>query len=175
MFDLAVALVCTCLFAVPAALIAIAIKVESRGPILIATKRVGKGGRVFSHYRFRTMSGSPLRKTRLGRFIGNLSLDDIPTLMNVWRGDLSIIGPKPEAPENVDLTSPNWQRVLSVRPGLSGLGLLTYLADYNKTAVSERIKPEVYYVEHQSLRFDTLLLFRTFRAWLRMGHLKGKF
>jgi lipopolysaccharide/colanic/teichoic acid biosynthesis glycosyltransferase len=131
---------------------------------MISTIRVGRGGKQFSHYRFRTMevqsarthSGgdTALRKTRFGRLIGNLSLDDLPTLVNVLRGDRSIVGPRPEVPDKVDLKSEEWRKVLEVRPGLVGLGALTYLGAYNSTSVGERIKPELYYVEHQSLLLD---------------------
>jgi lipopolysaccharide/colanic/teichoic acid biosynthesis glycosyltransferase len=154
--------------------LALGIKLDSPGPILIAVPRVGQGGKIFAHYRFRTMAGDPLRKTRFGRFMGNRSLDDIPTLFNVLRGDLSLVGPRPEAPDRVDLTDPEWQSVLSVKPGLTGLGLLTFNEQYNQTAVKTRIQPEIYYAEHSSLRFDLRLLGRTFAMWLKMGHIKGR-
>src|SRR5262249_52568156 len=100
-----------------ALIIAVGIRLDSPGPVIISTRRVGRGGQPFSHYRFRTMAGYPLQKTRFGRLIGNLSLDDLPTLWNVLRGDMSLIGPRPEIPEKVDLADANWQKVLSVRPG----------------------------------------------------------
>src|SRR2546426_11257512 len=95
-------------------IIAIGIKLDSPGPVIISTQRVGRGGKIFAHYRFRTMAGEPLRKTRFGRFIGNLSLDDIPTLWNVISGDLGLIGPRPETPDKVDLADADWQKVLLV-------------------------------------------------------------
>ena len=158
-----------------AIMIAIGTKLDSPGPVIVSTRRVGRGGRLFSHYRFRTMAGNPLQKTRFGRFIGNRSLDDIPTLWNIVRGDMSIIGPRPEIPENVDLSDPNWRKVLSVRPGLSGLGLLTLRERYNQTSVPERLQPEVYYAEHSSFLFDLQLMLQTLYWWLRMGHVKGRF
>ena len=157
------------------ALVALGVRLTSPGPALIATTRVGRHGHLFPHYRFRTMAGLPLRKTRFGRFIGNLSLDDLPTLWNVVRGDMSLIGPRPEVPEHVDLTDPAWQTVLRVRPGLSGLGLLTYLDRYNQTSVKDRLQPEIYYAQHASWRLDAALMLSTVRHLLRMGHLKGKF
>jgi lipopolysaccharide/colanic/teichoic acid biosynthesis glycosyltransferase len=158
-----------------AVMIALGTKLDSPGPVIISTRRVGRGGQLFSHYRFRTMAGSPLQKTRFGRFIGNRSLDDLPTLWNVLRGDMSLIGPRPEVPEKVDLSDATWRKVLSVRPGLSGLGLLTLRKRYNQASVPERLQPEVYYAKHSSLLFDVQLILQTLYWWLRMGHLKGRF
>lgn len=174
-FDTALALTLIALLLPLSALIGLGVVLTSPGPALIATTRVGRGGRRFAHYRFRTMAGQPPRKTRFGRLIGNLSLDDLPTLWNVLRGDLSFIGPRPEVPENVDLTDPDWQTVLSVRPGLSGLGLLTFLDHYNRTSVKERLQPDVYYARHASWRLDLALLGSTLRHWIARGHLKGRF
>ena len=158
-----------------AIMIALGTKLDSPGPVIISTRRVGRGGQLFSHYRFRTMAGSPSQKTRFGRFIGNRSLDDIPTLWNVLRGDMSLIGPRPEVPEKVDLSDATWRKVLSVRPGLSGLGLLTLREHYNQASVQERLQPEVYYAEHSSFLFDVQLMLQTMYWWLRMGHVKGRF
>ena len=156
-------------------LIALGIRLDSPGPVIISTRRIGRDGQLFFHYRFRTMAGHPLQKTHFGRLIGNLSLDDLPTLWNVIRGDMSLIGPRPEIPENVDVADATWQKVLSVRPGLSGLALLTLRENYNKTSVAERIEPEVYYAEHSSLLFDVQLMLKTLYWWLKMGHVKGHF
>jgi lipopolysaccharide/colanic/teichoic acid biosynthesis glycosyltransferase len=112
--------------------------------------------------------------TRFGRSIGSLSLDEIPVLWNIFKGDLSLFGPRPEVPEKVDLSDPDWQKVLSVRPGLMGLGLLTFRERYNQTSVKERIQPEITYVEHQSLKLDMQIFTKTLFYWLRMGHIKGK-
>ena len=163
------------LLSAPLALaIGLLIKLESPGPVIISRQRVGKNGQRFAHYRFGTMAGSPLQKTRFGRFIGNLSLDDIPTLWNVLRGDMSLVGPRPEVPEKVDLNNPIWQKILSVRPGIMGLGLVTFLDRYNQTPLTERIMPELYYVEHQSWWFDLKLILVSLYYWLRSGHLEGK-
>ncbi len=137
---------------------------------------MGRHGKPFSYFRFRTMGGEPLRRTRFGRLIGNLSLDDIPTLWNVLRGDMSLIGPRPELVEKVDLTDPDWQKVLSVKPGLSGPALLTLRERYNQTTVKERIQPDIKYAENSSLTYDIRLLFETLYWWIRnRGHIKGRF
>jgi lipopolysaccharide/colanic/teichoic acid biosynthesis glycosyltransferase len=158
-----------------ALLIALAIKLETPGPTIHATLRLGRYGKPFSYYRFRTRTGTPPQTTCLGRFIGNLSLDEIPVLWNIFKGDLSFVGPRPEVPEKVDLSDKDWQKVLSVRPGLMGLGLLTFRERYNQTNIKERLQPEINYVEHQSLRLDALILVKTVYFWARMGHIKGRF
>jgi lipopolysaccharide/colanic/teichoic acid biosynthesis glycosyltransferase len=174
-FDLVVALAILLIGWPLALLIALGIKLDSSGPVIISTRRVGRGGQLFAHYRFRTMAGHPLQKTRFGRLIGNLSLDDLPTLWNVIRGDLSLIGPHPESPEQVELSDADWQKVLAVRPGLSGLGLLTLRERYNQTAIKDRLQLELYYAQHSSFQFDMELLVKTLFWWIRMGHVKGRF
>jgi sugar transferase EpsL len=156
-------------------IVALAIKLEGRGPIIIGLERVGQYGKRFQHYRFRTMAGTPLRKTPLGRVIGNLSLDDLPTLWNIAKDDLSVVGPRPEVPEKVDLHNPDWQKVLSVKPGLTGIGLVTLRERHNSTSVQERLKLDLLYVERQSFWLDIQLLVQTLYWWVRMGHIKGKF
>lgn len=157
-----------------AVIIAIVVKLGSSGPAIHASRRVGKGGRIFAHYRFRTMAGQPPEATRFGRAIGNLSLDEIPGLWNVIRGDLSLIGPRAAKPEEVVPADTDWQKVLSVRPGLSGLGVITFLNIYNQTPVGERIKPEVYYIEHRSASLDIRLMAKTLFLLVKLGHLKGR-
>jgi lipopolysaccharide/colanic/teichoic acid biosynthesis glycosyltransferase len=101
-------------------------------------------------------------------------LDDLPTLLNVLRGEMSGVGSRPEVPEKVDLADETWRTVLSVRPGLTSLGLVTYLSADNATPVHERIRPEVSYVERQSLLLDLQIMGRTVYWLARMGHLKGR-
>lgn len=174
-FDIVLALFFGVLLAPLALIIALAIKLESPGPVIRLTQRVGRYGKPFFHYRFRTRSGTPPQYTRFGRFIGNLTLDEIPTLWNILKGDLSVVGPRPEHPDKVDLNDPDWQTVLSVRPGWAGLGGLTFLTQYNQTSVKERIQPEIWYVENQSFLLDLQILAKSFYLWTRMGHLKGRF
>jgi lipopolysaccharide/colanic/teichoic acid biosynthesis glycosyltransferase len=154
--------------------LALAVKLESSGPAIHPSLRVGKGGRLFHYFRLRTMTGEPLQKTAVGKIIGNLSLDELPVFWNILKGDLSFVGPRPEIPEKVDLADPDWQIILTIRPGITGLGLLKYLDAYNQTDVQQRIEPDVYYALNHSLWFDMKLLGKTFLLWLKMGHLKGK-
>ena len=174
LFDLILALFLGVLCLPLTLLLALLVKLESPGSAIHPSPRVGKEGKIFHYLRFRTMAGQPPRKTSLGRMIGNLSLDELPVFWNIVKGDLSFVGPRPEIPEKVDLSDPDWQTILSVRPGITGLGLLKYLDQYNQTDIHERIRPDVYYALNHSLWFDLKLMGQTFWLWLKMGHLKGK-
>lgn len=178
-FDLFLVIVLGVIFTPLALIIALVIQLESRGPFLYNSQRVGKGGKLFFHHRLRLVKGSPYKSpyehTRFGRFIGNLSLDEIPVLWNILKGEMSFIGPRAEKPEKVELSDPDWQKVLSVKPGLTGLGALTFLGKYNQTSVRDRIQPEVYYAENCSFLLDVQILLKTLYFWVRMGHLKGRF
>ena len=154
--------------------IAFGIKLESSGPVVISVPRVGKNGKVFPHYRFRTVAGDPPKKTRFGRFLGNKSMDDIATLFSVLRGDLSLVGPRPEWPERVNLDDPDWQKVLSVKPGLTGLGLITFNKTYNQTPIAKRLEVECHYIDHKSLAYDFEIFLKTLSLWSKMGHIKGR-
>ena len=109
--------------------IAAAVKLGSRGPILFRQERMGQGGRAFRMTKFRTMrtdmaglavtaSGDP-RVTPIGRLLRKTKLDELPELWNIVRGDMALVGPRPEVPRYVDLADPLWREVLSVRPGLT--------------------------------------------------------
>lgn len=111
------------------ALTGLAIAVFSGTPVLFRQRRVGQHGRVFELYKLRTMkasidgpqitSGNDARITRLGSFLRHTKLDELPTLWNVFRGDMSLVGPRPEVPRFVNLADPIWQKVLSARPGIT--------------------------------------------------------
>ena len=162
-----------------ALIIALAIQLEARGPVLYNSERVGKDGKRFFYHRLRRVKGTPgqapYEHTRVGRFIGNLSLDEIPVLWNILKGELSFVGPRPEKPDLVDLDDPDWQKILTVKPGLMSLGGLTFLDKFNQTSVQDRIQPDVYYVENRSIFLDIRILVKTLYFWVRMGHLKGKY
>ncbi|MFS8085678.1 MAG: sugar transferase, partial [Acidobacteriota bacterium] len=111
------------------ALAGLAVAVSSGRPILFRQQRVGQHGRLFDLYKLRTMrssadgpqitSGNDARITAIGRFLRHTKLDELPTLWNVLRGDMSLVGPRPEVPRFVDLADPVWQKILSVRPGIT--------------------------------------------------------
>ena len=130
-FDLIFALSCLIIAAPAILIIAILIKLSSPGPVLYAPQMVGQNGRLFCLLRFRTMRVDPTarlspdeRLTRVGRFIRNYSLDHLPTLINILKGDIGVIGPRPMEPEFVDLQDPTWQRYFQVRPGFFNYAVL---------------------------------------------------
>ena len=153
------------------ALAALAIKLEDRGPVLYRQQRVGKDGADFELLKLRTMVvgaekiGAGLavnrgdsRITRTGRLLRRLSLDELPQLWNILRGDMSIVGPRPTLRHQVDSYTPHQRRRLEVKPGLTGW------AQVNGRAAlpwDERIELDVWYVEHRSFWLDLRILART--------------
>jgi lipopolysaccharide/colanic/teichoic acid biosynthesis glycosyltransferase len=136
-FDVAVALGALVLLAPLLVMCALAVAAESRGPILYRCRRVGRYGVEFDMLKFRKMhayaTGPPLtaarddRFTRVGRILARWKLDEVPQLLNVLRGEMSIVGPRPEAPEFVDLAA--FERVLAVRPGITGLSQIAFACE----------------------------------------------
>ena len=136
------------------ALAAAAVAAGSSGPVLFRQIRVGKGGKPFTLYKLRTMrsgapgalvtAGSDPRITPVGRLLRRWKLDELPELWNVVRGDMSLVGPRPEVPRYVDLDDPRWRGVLAVRPGLTDPVTLT-LRDEEGLLARATGDPERYY------------------------------
>jgi lipopolysaccharide/colanic/teichoic acid biosynthesis glycosyltransferase len=160
----------------------LAIKVVDGGPVLYRQRRVGKDGAEFELLKLRTMvvgaerqgaglavnRGDP-RITRVGRVLRRLSLDEVPQLWNVVRGEMSLIGPRPTLRYQVEKYSPRQRRRLDVRPGLTGWAQI-----HGRAALpwEERIELDVWYVEHRSPLVDLKILLRTPLALFR-GTYKG--
>jgi lipopolysaccharide/colanic/teichoic acid biosynthesis glycosyltransferase len=177
--DIALALVLLVVTAPLLGLAALAIKLESRGPVFYRQRRVGKGGRPFELVKLRTMvpgaetMGAGIyvlegdaRITRTGRLLRRFSLDELPNLINVVRGELAIVGPRPTVQEQVDRYTERQRRRLEVKPGITGWAQIN-----GRTSLPwpERIELDVWYVEHRSLRLDLRILARTARM-LATGH-----
>jgi lipopolysaccharide/colanic/teichoic acid biosynthesis glycosyltransferase len=177
--DLALAGVLLLLTAPLLGLAALAIRLESRGPVFYRQRRVGKDGRPFELLKLRTMvpgaeaMGAGIyvlegdaRITRVGRLLRRFSLDELPNLVNVLRGDLAIVGPRPTVQEQVDRYTERQRRRLEVKPGITGWAQIN-----GRTSLPwpERIELDVWYVEHRSLRLDLRILARTARM-LATGH-----
>jgi lipopolysaccharide/colanic/teichoic acid biosynthesis glycosyltransferase len=161
------------------AVAALAIKLESRGPVLYRQRRAGHRGREFELYKLRTMHrgadpvgvGTPVlendpRVTRVGSLLRRFSLDELPNLLNVLRGELAIVGPRPTLQAQVELYSAHQRRRLDVKPGLTGWAQVNGRAGI---PWEERIELDVWYVEHRSPALDLRILARTIRLLLS-GH-----
>jgi lipopolysaccharide/colanic/teichoic acid biosynthesis glycosyltransferase len=170
---------------------AVAIKVDSPGPALYRGLRVGKDGRQFRIVKFRTMVagadriGPPLtgrgdmRVTRVGRLLRRFKLDELPQLLNVLRGEMSLVGPRPEHPHFVSLYSPEQRRVLDVRPGLTGPSSVAYAHEetllegagsedvYVRRVMPSKLAIDLRYIEERTLATDLWILARTMVAVVR--------
>ena len=161
------------------ALAMLAIRIESRGSPVYRQRRVGKDGRPFELLKLRTMvagaehigarlavnEGDP-RITRVGALLRRFSLDELPNLVNVLRGDMAIVGPRPTIQAQVDQYTDRQRRRLEVKPGITGWAQVNGRASL---PWQERIELDVWYVEHRSLALDVRILARTARLLIR-GH-----
>ena len=160
-------------------LTALAIKLESKGNVLFIQNRIGQGGREFKIYKFRSMSmnseqdGAKLaqvgdaRVTRVGKFIRKTRLDELPQFFNILRGDMSLIGPRPEQKvfvEQFNQSIPFYNYRHIVKPGLSGWAQVTqgYAGDTNETQI--KLEHDFYYIKHFSLSLDILIIFKTIKT-----------
>jgi len=153
LFDVAVSCLGLLVLAPIVLLIAVAVKLASRGPVLFRQVRVGRGGPTFELLKFRSMrvgeSGPEItaagdsRVTGIGRSLRRSKLDELPGLWNVVRGDMALVGPRPEVPAYVDLDDPSWRSVLSVRPGLTDPVTVALRNEEELLASVE--EPEVFY------------------------------
>lgn len=157
------------------ALTGLAVAVSSGTPVLFRQRRVGQHGRIFELYKLRTMkpstdgpqvtSGNDARITRLGRFLRHTKLDELPTLWNVLRGDMSLVGPRPEVPRFVDLADPIWQRVLSARPGITDPVTLVLRSEADLLARVEGDTERYYVQELQPAKMKGYVAYLDARTW----------
>jgi putative colanic acid biosynthesis UDP-glucose lipid carrier transferase len=171
-------------------LIACAIKLDSQGPILFFQKRLGMNGQIFDIWKFRTMYLTPHAKdlsdttqairndprvTRIGRFLRRTSLDELPQLLNVIRGDMSLVGPRPHAMDHHHHYQPLVQAYMvrhSVRPGITGWAQIHGLRGETNTLdkMRRRIEHDIYYLQHWSLALDLHIILRTIGLIFKDAH-----
>jgi lipopolysaccharide/colanic/teichoic acid biosynthesis glycosyltransferase len=170
-------------------LIALAIVIDSRGRVIYKQKRVGRDNVDFQLYKFRTMctdadKGSPItvsdhdsRITKTGTFLRKYKIDEFPQFLNILKGEMSIVGPRPEVRKYVDLYTPEQMRVLTVRPGLTDYASIRYVNENEILAASDNpeetyiheIMPDklalnLQYIEEQSIWVDVKIMFMTLKA-----------
>jgi lipopolysaccharide/colanic/teichoic acid biosynthesis glycosyltransferase len=163
--DIVVALIVGALTLPLALLVGLAVRLSMGAPVLFRQQRSGYRGREFTIVKFRTMRApryegeSDLgRDTPVGRVLRGLSLDEIPQLWNVLRGDMSLIGPRPTLPEQVSCYDQRQRGRLAVRPGITGWAQVN---GRNSISWPERITLDLWYIEHRSVRLDLRILWRT--------------
>jgi len=174
-FDLIVATALLVIFSIPMLIIAILIKLTSPGPVLIKQERVGAGNRIFVLYKFRSMyewaeqntgpvfaTADDPRRTPIGKLLRRFSLDELPQLFNVIKGDMSMVGPRPERPyfvEQFGAKIPGYVDRHLVKPGITGWAQVNDLR--GNTSIEERTMYDLYYLENWSLALDIKILIAT--------------
>lgn len=158
------------------------IAVKRDGPILFKQKRPGKDGKIFTVYKFRTMStalidrnGKELsdfeRMTRIGKFLRKTSIDELPQLFNIIKGDMSFIGPRPLLTEYLGLYSPEQMRRHEVLPGISGWAQVN---GRNTLTWEQKFAYDIYYVDHYSFLMDMKIFFKTIENVLRQDGINSE-
>jgi lipopolysaccharide/colanic/teichoic acid biosynthesis glycosyltransferase len=164
------------------ALIALAIALDSRGPVLFVHERAGYRGRPFRLVKFRTMRGQPTpssdsvwhrdddgRITRVGGWLRKLRLDELPQLWNILKGDMDLVGPRPEVVENVHVMAemiPYYSLRHVVRPGLTGWAQVRYGYSVSLEQVTEKMRYDLFYIKHMSFWLDVRILIDTVKIAL---------
>ena len=168
-------------------MIALGVKLSSKGPVFYKQDRVGKNGRLFTIYKFRTMivgaenlslylapeliahykihrkiNNDP-RVTRLGRFLRMTSLDELPQVLNILKGDMSLVGPRPLLPDEIDMYGSIFNVYITVRPGLTGLW---QVKSRYKTILRDRARLDYEYLQNRGAFYDLSILFKTVGAVL---------
>jgi len=169
--DILISFIGLILLALTFALIALAIKLDSKGPVFFRQERVGKDGRIFKPWKFRTMVVGAVKQglgynvarddpriTRVGRFLREWGLDELPQLINVLKGEMSIVGPRPTLHYQVEQYNDSQRRRLLVKPGITGWALIH---GRNLLTWEERIKYDVWYVEHWTIWLDLWIMIKT--------------
>jgi len=177
LFDISLSLLILIVLSPLMLLVALLVKLTSKGPAIFAQERVGRYGKPYVMYKFRTMisdaekhtgpvwaTENDPRITPLGRFMRKTRLDELPQLFNVLKGEMSFVGPRPERAHFVDQFKkeiPLYSRRLRVRPGITGWAQVKWKYDANLEDVKEKTKYDLFYVENMSLRMDLKILLNT--------------
>jgi lipopolysaccharide/colanic/teichoic acid biosynthesis glycosyltransferase len=176
LFDYSVSLICLIMLLPVIILLAIAIRISGKGPIFYTQRRVGRFGKTFSIYKFRSLypgneegifllsSRDDPRITPIGRFMRNHKLDEIPNFINVLKGQMSIIGPRPEQQYYIDQIInrvPEYKLLQSISPGITSWGQVKYGYASNVEEMVERLNYDLFYLKNKSVWFDLKILIYT--------------
>lgn len=166
--DFILALILLIIAAIPMLIVAMCIKIEDKGPIIYKSKRVGKNCKIFNVYKFRSMKvnrqelhsnlSHEQMVTKVGKVIRKTSLDELPQLINILKGEMSFIGPRPWIPEYYEWFTDEQKRRSNVLPGISGLA---QVKGRNGISIFKKIEYDLYYVEHISMWLDIKIVFET--------------
>lgn len=185
-FDLIAVVLVALVFLPLFPLIAIAIRLDSPGAVFYTQDRVGQDGRIFRIFKFRSMGADAERHgavwameddprvTRVGAFMRRSRIDEVPQLLNVLRGEMTFVGPRPERPEFTRVLErelPGYAQRHTVKPGLTGWAQIRYEYTSSIQDSAKKLEFDLHYVEHRSLRFDTKIFFQTIPVVL---HLRGR-
>lgn len=167
--DLFIAFICSIIFLIPIIVISILIKIDSKGPILFRQPRTGKNGKVFKLYKFRSMVcdndvhdfSKKDQHTKVGKILRKLSLDEIPQIINILKGEMSFIGPRPWIPDYYENMNEEQRHRCDVLPGITGLA---QVKGRNNISIIEKINYDLEYVKNFSLRQDIKIIFLTIKT-----------
>lgn len=186
LFDICTSMVALLLLILPFFLIAFAILVDSKGGVFYRQKRIGKNEKEFLLFKFRSMhvnaeqkglitvGNKDVRTTKVGRFLRKYKLDELPQLFNIILNEMSVVGPRPEVKEYVELYSVEQKKVLSVKPGLTDLASLAYINEneilgkaenpektYLKEIMPQKLDLNLEYIQNKSFGLDLKIIFKT--------------
>ncbi len=167
--DFLMALSILILFLIPMILIAVAIKIDSKGPVIFKQDRTGKNGKIFKMYKFRSMVAEndvhnfkeKDKYTKVGKFIRSLSLDELPQIINILKGEMAFIGPRPWIPEYYENMNEEQRHRCDVLPGITGLA---QVKGRNNLSIIEKINYDLEYVRNFSFKQDVKVFFLTIKA-----------
>jgi len=180
LLDLLLSLIGLPIFAIIYICVAPFIYLEDKGPVLYNGERIGRNGKLFKMHKFRSMKvnapdirladGSTYngkddpRVTKVGRFLRETSLDEVPQLLNILKGEMSLIGPRPDPPDWIDKYPDEYRIFLTARPGITGYSQAYYR---NSDESTDKMKHDAFYAEHVSFVFDCKIFFKTIQTVLK--------
>jgi lipopolysaccharide/colanic/teichoic acid biosynthesis glycosyltransferase len=180
--DYSVSIICLSILSPLILLLSAFIFITGKGPVIYSQKRTGKDGKPFMIYKFRSLKHgtdegvdliadkSDRRITRTGRFIRKYKIDEIPNFINVIRGEMSLVGPRPEQAyyiEKIVLKAPQYKQLQNIKPGITSWGQVKFGYASTVDEMIERLKYDLYYMENRSYLFDLKIILRTIRIVLK--------